>query len=257
MTFHHDTRRPLRAGHDRVGDRWTRLPSRVWAPVGARLYDPFLSLAESRGMAARRARLLAEARGRVLEIGAGTGLNLEHYPTHVEEVVLTEPVAAMVRRLAGRAGASPLPTPITVARAERLPFPDDSFDTVVSTLVLCTVPDPTTALTELRRVLRPTGRLLFCEHVRSESPRLARWQTSLRGGWAVFAQGCRPDRRLLEMISDAFDVRSVVHDHWRGMPALVRPLVVGSAAPFPSEPARVSAERRSAHGGRGRERTES
>src|SRR5215210_5440442 len=123
----------------------------------AALYDPFFWVAERAGMAARRRALVGQAHGRVLEIGAGTGLNVRHYPDGLD-LVLTEPDEAMAERLR--------------ARAEALPFADDSFDTVVSTLVLCTVPDQPAALREIARILRPGGRLLFAEHVRSDS---ARW----------------------------------------------------------------------------------
>src|SRR3954469_9228356 len=109
------------------------------------IYDLTLALGERRGMAARRRDLLASARGRVLELGAGTGLNLRHYPDGVD-LVLSEPDPAMRARLKRRAGSA---VPVVDAGAERLPFPDDSFDTVVSTLVLCTVADPDAALAEV------------------------------------------------------------------------------------------------------------
>src|SRR4051794_40582652 len=109
----------------------------------AAVYDPFLWLAERRGMAARRAALLAQARGAVLEIGAGSGLNLTHYPETLDRLVLTEPVRPMARRVERRAEAlQRRDVEIVRAGAERLPFEDGSFDTVVSTLVLCTVANP-------------------------------------------------------------------------------------------------------------------
>ncbi len=151
----------------------------------ARLYDPVLALGERRGMAARRLALLARARGRVLEIGAGTGRNLGAYPGAVEELVLTEPDAGMRGRLRRRVERAGHPAAIVAAGAEALPFPDASFDTVVSTMVLCTVEDVAAAAAEARRVLRPGGRLLFAEHVRAGSPRLARWQDRLAGPWAA------------------------------------------------------------------------
>lgn len=190
--------------------------------LSALLYDPVLALGERRGMAARRRALLRPLRGRVLEIGAGTGLNLPHYPSDLE-LVLTEPDRAMAARLRRRFGVDVVPAP-----AEALPFEDASFDAVVSTLVLCTVDDPGAALAELRRVLRPGGRLVFIEHVRA-SGRLACWQDRLVRPWRRVAAGCRCNRPTLDTLRDAGLVVTARSEQWRGMPALVRPLVVGEA----------------------------
>lgn len=210
-----------------INQRWT-----------AFAYDPFVALAEVRGMTDRRRRLLAGAEGRVLEIGAGTGLNLRHYPERVDELVLTEPDPAMVRRLRRRVaslgGATERPRPSTVsvvaAPAEELPFPDASFDTAVTTMVLCTVPRPASALRELRRVVRPGGRLLVIEHVRStERPALARWQHLLRGPWKSFAAGCRADQDTAALLADAgLAASGLDRETWRGMPPIVHPLLVGA-----------------------------
>jgi ubiquinone/menaquinone biosynthesis C-methylase UbiE len=202
---------------------------RSWARVGAVAYEPFMWLGERRGMRERRRRLVAGAAGRVLEIGAGTGLNLEHYRPAVTDLVLAEPAAPMRGLLERRVRRSGVPARIVDAPAQALPFPDDSFDTIVSTLVLCTVPDPVATLAELRRVLRKGGRLLFCEHVLADSPVLARWQQRLARPWAAFAQGCRCDRPLLAMVTAALTVRHVHVESWHGMPQLVQPLVVGQA----------------------------
>src|SRR5262249_8870291 len=156
----------------------------------ARLYDPFLVLAERRGMAARRGALLEWARGRVLEIGAGTGLNLAHYPADLEELVVSEPEPRMRARLERRVARSGRAATVIAAPAEALPFADGAFDTIVSTLVLCTVADAPAAMRELRRVLAPGGRLLFIEHVRGGA-RLARFQDRLARPWRAFAHGCR------------------------------------------------------------------
>jgi ubiquinone/menaquinone biosynthesis C-methylase UbiE len=195
------------------------------------LYDPFLALAERRGMAARRAALLAAARGRVLEIGAGTGLNLAHYPADVDELVLSEPEPRMRARLERRVARSGRAATVMPAPAEALPFADGSFDTVVSTLVLCTVADAPAALRELRRVLAPGGRLLFIEHVRADARRLARRQDRLASVWRGFAQGCRCNQPTLELLErQGLGVVELAHARWRGMPSLVRPLVMGHAA---------------------------
>ena len=196
---------------------------------GAALYDPFLRRGERLGLAGRRAELLRRARGQVVEIGAGTGLNVPHYPP-TAQVVLTEPVPAMYRRLEkrvrGRAGMRPVR-----ATADELPMADASVDTVVSTLVLCTVPDVDRVLAELVRVLRPGGQLLFCEHVRAEDPKLARRQKRLAGPWAAFAQGCRCDRDTVAFVKQRFAIEDMTTARWRGMPSVVRPLIIGTATP--------------------------
>jgi SAM-dependent methyltransferase len=200
-----------------------------WARIGARIYDPFLALAERRGMAAQRRALLAGARGRVLELGAGTGLNLAHYPAGLAELVLTEPDPAMRGRLERRVARSRPDATIVAASAEALAFADGAFDTVVSTLVLCTVEDPVAAVQEARRVLAPGGRLLFAEHVRADGPRLARWQDRLAGPWSAFALGCRCNRPTEALLASELRVERLERTRWRGMPALVRPLIVGEA----------------------------
>ncbi|MHA6794161.1 class I SAM-dependent methyltransferase [Pseudonocardia bannensis] len=201
-----------------------------WEQLAGRTYDPFLWLGERRGMRDRRSSLLAGARGRVLEIGAGTGLNLTHYPDDVTDLLLTEPSAPMVAALRRRVGTSGRRgVRVLAAPADALPVPDASVDTVVSTMVLCTVPDPGAALAEIVRVLAPGGRLLFCEHVLADGPRLRRWQQRLAGPWAAFALGCRCDRPVLADIAEMLHVERVERDRWRGMPVLVAPLVIGSA----------------------------
>jgi ubiquinone/menaquinone biosynthesis C-methylase UbiE len=192
----------------------------------ATVYDPFLALGERRGTADRRAGLLADVHGDVLEIGAGTGLNLRHYPPGVEHLVLTEPDPWMLRRLRRRAAASAQVDP---APAQALGLPDASFDVVVSTFVLCTAPDPAGVLAEVVRVLRPGGRFVLLEHVVSPVPRAARWQRRLARPWAAFAGGCRCDQDTVSWLGGAgFDVSGLRRESWRGMPSVVRPLVLGS-----------------------------
>src|SRR5690348_14006223 len=129
----------------------------------AATYDRLMAGTEKAGLRERRHDLLASASGRVLEIGAGTGANLDHYPDAVTELVLTEPEEPMARRLEAKAAESGRVVTVVRAPAESLPFPDDSFDTAVCTLVLCTVRDPERTLAELERVLKPGGTLLFLE----------------------------------------------------------------------------------------------
>ena len=195
----------------------------------AAFYDAFLWRGERRGMRERRGAVLAAARGRTLEIGAGTGLNLPHYPASVDELVLTEPVDAMSVRLRKRAEEIGPHARVVGAGAEELPFPDDHFDTVVSTMVLCTVEDPERSVAEIRRVLRPGGQLLFIEHVRAESERLARWQDRLHKPWRVFGDGCNCNRPVLDLIGAGVALERVDRATWRGMPRTVHPLVYGRA----------------------------
>lgn len=192
-------------------------------------YEPLLWMGERAGMAARRSRLLTGASGRVLEIGAGTGLNLDHYPDAVADLVLAEPDEGMAERLEKRLDEASRKATVVKAPAEELPFEDDSFDTAVSTLVLCTVESPERAIAEIRRVLRPGGKLLFIEHVRSDSPRLARWQDRLEGPWSAFASGCRCNQPTLGMLRAGLTVDAAENERWRLMPPIVRPLVTGTA----------------------------
>jgi len=116
------------------------------------------------------------------------------------------------------------------APAEQLPFPDGSIDTVVSTFVLCTVDAPDLALQEIARVLKPDGQLLLIEHVRSDSPRLARWQDRLANPWRRFARGCRCNRATSELLAAfGFELEGLDDASWRAMPPIVRPLIIGRA----------------------------
>jgi ubiquinone/menaquinone biosynthesis C-methylase UbiE len=210
----------------------TTTPSRAWLRIFALVYDPFIWLGEIAGLRTRRRALLSVARGRVVEIGAGTGLNAALYPhdDRIAELVLTEPDAAMRQKLARRLQRCGREARIVDAPAERLPFPDASVDTVVSTLVLCTVPDPERTLSEIARVLRADGQLLFLEHVRAKSRFLAACQDFLFVPWHRFAAGCscnRPTAALMR--ARGFDV-AAEEFVWRGMPAIVRPLIVGRAS---------------------------
>ena len=198
--------------------------------VFAALYDPMMARTEKAGLADRRTQLLEQARGRVLEIGGGTGANLPYYGDAVEEVIFVEPEEPMARRLERKLAAADVRARVVRASAEQLPFDDEAFDTAVSTLVLCTVPDQPRALREVRRVLKPTGRFLFLEHVRSDDATLARWQDRLNGLNRRLGHGCNCNRDTMTAISDAgFEVGEVTHDRLPKAPPLVRPLVVGVA----------------------------
>jgi len=204
--------------------------SAAWARGFAGLYDPFMWVGERAGMRARRKDLLSQARGRTVEIGSGTGLNLQHYPDNLDELVLVEPDAAMRSRLEKRLSRGGRRARLVDAPAERLPFGDRSVDTVVSTLVLCTVDAPDLALQEIARVLRHDGQLLFIEHVRSDSPALAHWRDRLAGPWRRFARGCRCNRATAELIvACGLELQAVSEASWQAMPPIVRPLIDGRA----------------------------
>jgi ubiquinone/menaquinone biosynthesis C-methylase UbiE len=202
----------------------------TWGRMFAAGYDRFLAGTEDAGLRARRRDLLASAEGHTLELGAGTGLNLEHYPSAVTDLVLTEPDPHMEKRLRRRADAGDRSVEVVQAPAERLPFDDASFDTAVLTLVLCTVPNPAAALAEVSRVLRPGGRLLFLEHIRSTEPRVARWQDRLERPWRFIGDGCHCNRDTLATIeASPLSVEQVERDRLPKSPPIVRPLIVGSA----------------------------
>jgi ubiquinone/menaquinone biosynthesis C-methylase UbiE len=205
--------------------------SAPWARVSALIYDRLLYLGETAGMRAARKALVDQATGRVVEIGAGTGLNVPHYRPTARELILVEPNPAMRRQLERRVRHSARQAIIVDVPAERLPFADRSVDTVVSTLVLCTVEHLDLALAEIARVLRPGGQLLFIEHVRAESPALAWWQDRLLRPWRRFACGCRCNRATVELMrACGFEV-TASKGAWRAMPPIVRPLISGRAQP--------------------------
>ncbi len=197
----------------------------------ASIYDRMTAAVEAAGLRAHRERLLADATGDVLEIGAGTGANLPFY-RDIATLTVTEPEPPMARRLAARIREQQRTVELVEAPAEHLPFRDAQFDTIVSTLVLCTVGDQAKALAELRRVLKPGGRLLFIEHVRSDQPRLAAWQDRLNGINRVIAHGCNCNRATVDAILAAgFTITTLGRRELPKAPPFVRPLVIGAAMP--------------------------
>jgi ubiquinone/menaquinone biosynthesis C-methylase UbiE len=194
----------------------------------AALYDTVSKGSEEAGMRDERRQLLAAAQGSTIEIGAGTGLNLEHYPDAVTRLILVEPDRHMRRRLAQRLEALGRDAEIVDAPAAELPFPDATFDTAVVTYVLCSVPDQEEALAEIARVLKPSGRFLFLEHVRSADPKLAKRQDRIRPLYNLF--GCNPNRDTLAGIeASPFSVESVKHGEVPKAPQFERPMIVGTA----------------------------
>ncbi len=190
-------------------------------------YDRFVAPAEKAGLSYMRHELLSRASGRCLEVGAGTGLNLEHWPDTVDELVLSEPDPHMGVQLRKKLDR---PVQVVKAPAERLPFDDDAFDTVALTLVLCTVPDPETALREIDRVLKPGGRFLFLEHVRAEEPGLARWQDRLHTPWCLLSDGCHCNRDTLHTIkTSSLELEGAERGKLPKAFPVVRPMIRGSA----------------------------
>jgi ubiquinone/menaquinone biosynthesis C-methylase UbiE len=204
----------------------------LWGRIFAAGYDRIMAAPEKATLRRHREELIGRATGRILEIGGGTGANLPFYGQDVEDLVITEPEEPMARRLEAKLGGYSLPARVVRAPAEKLPFEDDSFDFAISTLVLCTVDDPSQALGEIHRVLKPGGRLAFLEHVRAEDPKLARWQDRLHGVQVRVGHGCHCNRPTLENNERAsFSIAEVEHDRLRKAPPIVRPLIVGVAQP--------------------------
>jgi len=202
----------------------------LWGRMFAAGYDRAMAATEQAGLGSHRSSLLARVNGAVLELGGGTGANLPYFSRAVDELVITEPEEAMARRLEAKLVGHPLPVRVVRAPAERLPFEAESFDAVVSTLVLCTVDDPAQALAEAHRVLRPGGRLVFVEHVRSADPGLARWQDRLHGPWKVVGHGCHCNRATAQSIEQAgFTFVELERDRLRKAVPIVTPLIVGIA----------------------------
>lgn len=194
-------------------------------------YDRMIAGTEDAGLRETRRRALATASGRTIDIGAGTGANIGLFPAAVTELVFAEPDPHMLKRLRPKLAEAGLEAGVVEAPAESLPFADSSFDTAVFTLVLCTAPDPAAALAEAARILRPGGRVLFIEHVRSEDPGLARWQDRLEKPWRFCGDGCHCNRDTVATIeASPLTVEQVERGRLPKAPPLVRPLVWGSAA---------------------------
>jgi ubiquinone/menaquinone biosynthesis C-methylase UbiE len=197
--------------------------------VFAAVYDRLMKKTEAAGLGDERAALLRGVARRVLEIGGGTGVNLQYYGPDVD-ITVTEPEAPMLSRLQRRARQVRPDAMVMQAPAEDLPFDDDTFDAVVTTLTLCTVPDQGAVLREVNRVLRPGGQLVFLEHVRSDDAKVARLQDRVNGLNKLVAHGCNCNRATLEALRDAgFTIDRLRRTDLPKAPPFVRPLVVGRA----------------------------
>lgn len=205
--------------------------------IFAATYDWQMKGAERAGLSELRSGVVSGATGHVLEVGAGTGLNLPYYGADVEHLTLTEPDPSMFKRLERAVGHYPGAATVLRAPAEQLPFEDHSFDTVVCTLVLCGVDDQPQAVHEIRRVLRPGGQLLFLEHMRSADEGRARVQD--RFNWlnrALVLCDCnRPTRQTIT--AEGLHIEHLTETQFPKAPPFVNPLVHGRAtspAPVPS-----------------------
>jgi ubiquinone/menaquinone biosynthesis C-methylase UbiE len=207
-----------------------RIYDATWGRAFTSLYDRGLKATEEAGLREIRREVLSAASGRTIDVGAGTGVNLDLFPESVSELVLAEPDPHMLRKLRPKLGAASREASVVQAPAEKLPFEDDSFDTAVFTLVLCTVPDPRAALVEAARVLKPGGKLLFVEHVRADDPALARWQDRLETPWRFLGDGCHCNRDTVATIeASSFEIERVEQGRLPKAPPIVRPLIRGSA----------------------------
>lgn len=210
-----------------------RIYDATWGRGFSALYDRAFEASEEAGLREMRRDLLRQARGRVLELGAGTGLNLELYPHEgIDDLILTEPDPHMAKHLRKRMEEVCPGAEMIEAGAENLPFEDESFDTVVVTLVLCTVPDQRAALAETKRVLKPDGQFLFLEHVRSPDLGLAKWQDRLEKPWRFLGDGCHCNRDTESALKAAgFQLSDVEHPELPKAPPIVRPMARGTATP--------------------------
>jgi ubiquinone/menaquinone biosynthesis C-methylase UbiE len=200
-------------------------------PIFAALYDFFLEKIDKRGLARYREKAAGGATGRVIEIGAGTGRNFPFYRA-IDHLIAAEPDPHMLRRAVKKTTGLPFPLLLLPDRAEALSAPDESADSVVATLVLCTVQDPTAALRQIRRVLAPGGSFRFVEHVRAAGPRQARLQDLVAPIHKRIAAGCHPNRDTLGLI-EREGFRLVELERFHLGPPWVRPHVFGVAVPTP------------------------
>jgi len=203
----------------------------MWNKFWAAGYE-FLGKKAQKVEGPHRKRIVEDARGDVLEVGAGNGFNFPHYRA-ATRVVAIEPDPEMLKRGLSRARAASVPIELRPGDAHHLDFPDDSFDTVIFSLVLCTIPNPARALAEARRVLRPGGEMRFYEHVRSQDPAVARKQDRWLKPWRAVNLGCHPNRDTVATIEGAgfrFAVLERFDMNERGVPKVVRPHAIGIAS---------------------------
>lgn len=198
----------------------------------AALYEPFMRGSEEACLARWRAELLRDLSGEVLEVGAGTGATLEHYPKSVTRLVLCEPDPHMRRKLEAKIALfEPQNTRVSDASLDGLPFLPASFDAVVCSLVLCSVSDQKAALGQIRRVLKPRGKLIFLEHVAAENrPERLKWQQRIEPLWKRLMGNCHLTRRTEAAIMSAgFRIERIERESIRKALPIVRPSIRGIA----------------------------
>jgi ubiquinone/menaquinone biosynthesis C-methylase UbiE len=198
---------------------------------GERVLPRMLNLMmDTKAIREQRRQCLAAVNGNVLEIGFGSGLNLPHYPSTVTKVVGVDPSHTAGTLARKRIAASPFEVEVVGLSAEKIPVDDASFDSVVTTFTLCTIPDVANALREMHRALRPGGRLHFVEHGRSDDPAVERWQRRLNGMEQKLFGGCHLDRRISQLIADAgFEIEHIDNRYLKGAPKFAGYLYRGIA----------------------------
>jgi ubiquinone/menaquinone biosynthesis C-methylase UbiE len=170
-------------------------------------------------IADERKKCLAGVRGSVLEVGFGSGLNLPFYPAEVDRLVAVDPSTCAAKLARKRIERSRIPVEYVALEGERIDAPDQSFDSVVSTFTLCTIPDPSAALEQMRRVLKLGGRFFCVEHGRSAEPSVQRWQDRLNGFQKAVCGGCNLNRDIERLVRDAgFELEQVEHYYMKGAP---------------------------------------
>ena len=170
--------------------------------------------------------------GTVLEVGFGTGLNFAHYPQGVTSVTAADPAIMLPHKVAERSAHLSLPVEVVQISAERLPFGDGQFDCALSTWTLCTIPDVTAALREIRRVLKPSGMLVFLEHGRSDDPHIAKWQDRFNPIQQRIACGCNLNRPIDRLIEQAgFILSGLERYEMKGLPRIAAHMYRGTASP--------------------------
>ena len=180
-----------------------------------------------------RAEMVKDARGKVLEIGFGTGLNLPHYPTNISHLSMVDSTLLLPDRVGERTARMAFPLHVERVTAEALPYPDQQFDSVVSTWTLCTIPDAQKALQEVRRVLKPTGIFLFLEHGRSDNARTAAWQDRLNPIQKVIGCGCNLNRPIDQLIKDSgLHILLLNRFQMDNVPRIVGEMYQGHATPL-------------------------
>ncbi|MDX2481648.1 MAG: class I SAM-dependent methyltransferase [Desulfuromusa sp.] len=197
----------------------------------AKSYDYAMRSTEKKCLYGWRKELLSQASGDLLEIGAGTGVNLQHYPESVTQIVLSEPDAQMRKKLQRKTVETQKDRfHITDWGADSIEMPDASFDTIVSTLVLCSVPSLETSLKEIYRLLRPDGTFLFLEHVISNHPSTLTWQHRIEPFWSLCAGNCRLTRDTAAAIhATGLKIEQLTEAPMTGTPAFVRRTIRGAA----------------------------